>query len=89
MLMAEVPDEVVAAAQEADHAGWLAMPNEDRLPFWSRVPDDQVRRLITAAVAAERERIRRLAIQHAAYTTEDHPYQRDTLQPFADLIREP
>ena len=41
---------------------------------------------IDAAVAGERERIRQLAIMHAAYTTEDHPNQRDTVQPFADLI---
>lgn len=58
----EIPDEVIAAAQEVVAAALLAdaewngtRKRDGR--SWGSVPADQVRRLIAAAVAAERERI--------------------------------
>jgi hypothetical protein len=51
----EISDEVVAAAQLAD-AEWNRTRKRDGRS-WGSVPPDQVRRLIAAAVVAERERI--------------------------------
>ena len=62
--MTEISDEVVAAAQLAD-AEWNRTRKRDGRS-WGSVPPDQVRRLIAAAVVAERERIRSLAVEHEA-----------------------
>ena len=51
--MYEIPDEIVAAAQRADYE-WSRTRKADGRQ-WGSVPDDQVRRLIAGAVAAERE----------------------------------
>jgi hypothetical protein len=53
--VSEISDEVVAAAQLAD-AEWNRTRKRDGRS-WGSVPPDQVRRLIAAAVVAERERV--------------------------------
>lgn len=83
----QIPAEVVAAAQKADYEG---KPGD-----WQRVPDDQVRRLIAGAVAAERERIAQMAEEHHAVTYKLNPqgvyHDPDNpvviKRPFADVIR--
>lgn len=45
---------------------------------------------VERAVTAERQRIRQLAIEHDAWTTEDGgPYHRDTVRRFATLLDAP
>ena len=83
--MYEIPDEIVAAAQRADYE-WSRTRKPDGRQ-WGSVPDDQARRLIAGAVAAERERIRLLARKSGAMhlvscDCPDHDHRR----PFADLI---
>jgi hypothetical protein len=48
----EIPDEVVTAAQQADHEEGVRDGRS-----YHRVAEHQVRRLIAGAVAAERERL--------------------------------
>ncbi len=63
-------DEVVAAAQHTD-AEWNRTRKRDGRS-WGSVPADQVRRLIAAAVVAERERIyAELGNDHYVIFTED------------------
>ena len=52
--MYEIPDEIVAAAQRADYE-WSRTRKADGRG-WGSVPDNQVRRLIAGAVAAEQDR---------------------------------
>lgn len=62
---AEIPDEVVTAAQLAD-AEWNRTRRRVDGRGWASVPADQVRRLIAAAVTAERERIADMADRNGA-----------------------
>jgi hypothetical protein len=65
--MTEISDEVVAAAKQADHEEGV---RDGRSYF--EVADHQVRRLIAAAVIAERERIyAELGVDHYVIFTED------------------
>jgi hypothetical protein len=76
---AEIPDEVVAAALQADHEEGVRDGRS-----YHQVAEHQVRRLIAGAVTAERERIIRLADRNEAVCTGDE----GTSCYFSALIRE-
>jgi hypothetical protein len=86
------------AAYEAE-AAWLAeiMPG-GRSPSWDDLDPEHrevYRRIAGPVAAAERERIRQLALQHGAVWCERQPCtcirlgSAPTIRSFADLIREP
>jgi hypothetical protein len=89
--MIAITGEMMHAAWEADYA-WAKSTTRERGGSWGSVPEAQLRRLLEAAApliaAAERDRIRHLAITHeATYLTRGHRYNGH--RAFAELLEQP